>query len=219
MWQNGLVPIAVSIIEDNPGMRESLAAFLNDAPGLKCASAYASGEDAVREIPQKKPDVALVDIHLPGMTGIECVARLKAQLPELQVLMLSLHEESDLVFNSIQAGASGYLLKSTPAAELIESIEQVHSGGAPMTMQIARKVVDHFRKMQQESKETDPLTPREQEVLKQLAKGSYYREIASTLGISIATVRAHVHSTYKKLHIRSRAEAMLKYYDGKKVAK
>jgi DNA-binding NarL/FixJ family response regulator len=205
------MPIAVSIVEDNDGMRESFAALLNHSPNLRCVSAYANGEDAVLGMPDDKPDVALVDVHLPGMNGIECVAKLKTALPKLQVLMLTRYEQSDLIFNSIRAGASGYLLKNTPQSELIQAIEQVHAGGAPMTMQIARKVVDHFRQIQKPASDVEKLTQREQEILELLSKGCYYKEIGESLGISLNTVRTHLQHIYEKLHVQSRTEAVLKF--------
>ncbi len=205
------MPIRISIVEDNPGMRESFAALLEETPGLHCVSAHPTGEDAVQTMPQANPDVALVDIHLPGMSGIECVAELKARLPKLQVLMLTRFEQSDLIFNSIRAGASGYLLKNTPQAELIQAVEQVHAGGAPMSMQIARKVIDHFRRIQQPASEIEQLTPREQEILQLLAKGYYYKEISDSLGITYNTVRTHLQHIYEKLHVQSRTGAVLKF--------
>src|SRR6185312_4639404 len=205
------MPIKVSIVEDNSGMRESFAALLNRAPGLKCISAYANGEDAVKGIPNDKPDVALVDVNLPGISGIEVVAKLKTALPKLQMLMLTRYEQSDLIFNSIRAGASGYLMKNIPPAELIQAIEQVHAGGAPMTMQIARKVVDYFRQIQKPASDVEKLTQREQEILELLSKGCYYKEIGETLGISLNTVRTHLQHIYEKLHVQSRTEAVLKY--------
>lgn len=206
-----VMSIKVCIVEDNAGMRESFAQLLNQAPGVRCLHAYASGEEAVRDMPVHQPDVALVDIHLPGIDGIECVARLKTQLPKLQVLMLTRYEQSDLIFDSIRAGASGYLLKNTPPAELIQAVEQVHAGGAPMTMQIARKVIDHFRHIQKPSSEVEKLTPREQEVLGLLAKGYLYKEISDSLQISINTLRNHLRAIYEKLHVHSRTEATIKY--------
>jgi len=204
--------ITVSIVEDNDGMRESFAALLNQAAGLTCVSAYATGEEAVKAMPDVKPDVALVDVHLPGMNGIECVAKLKLALPKLQVLMLTRYEQSDLIFNSIRAGASGYLMKNIPPAELIQAIEQVHAGGAPMSMQIARKVVDHFRQIQKPASDVEKLTQREQEILELLSKGYYYKEIGETLGISLNTVRTHLQHIYEKLHVQSRTEAVLKFF-------
>jgi len=203
--------IKVSLVEDVAGVRERLAALLNDVPGMRCIGTHASGEDAVQKMPADAPDVALVDIHLPGMSGIECVARLKEKLPKLQILMLTRFEQSDLIFNSIRAGASGYLLKTTPAAELIQAVEQVHAGGAPMSMQIARKVVDHFRQIQKPASDVETLTTREQEILELLAKGYYYKEISDRLGISYNTVRTHLQHIYEKLHVQSRTGAVLKY--------
>ena len=206
-----LMIIKICIVEDNADMREGVAQLLNQAPGLRCLSTYASAEAAVRDLPSQKPDVALVDINLPGMNGIECVAKLKAQLPQLQVLMLTRYEQSDVIFDSIRAGASGYLLKHIPAEELILAVEQVHSGGAPMTMQIARKVINHFQQITKASSDVEKLTPREQEVLTLLSKGYLYKEIASNLGISINTLRNHLRTIYDKLHVHSRTEATVKY--------
>ena len=206
-----VTPIKICIVEDNADMREGVAQLLNQAPGLRCLSTYASAEAAVRDLPSQKPDVALVDINLPGMNGIECVAKLKAQLPQLQVLMLTRYEQSDVIFDSIRAGASGYLLKHIPADELIRAVEQVHSGGAPMTMQIARKVINHFQQIPKSAPDVEKLTPREQEVLTLLSKGYLYKEIASHLGISINTLRNHLRTIYDKLHVHSRTEATVKY--------
>src|SRR5580692_11472323 len=206
-----LMPIKICIVEDNADMREGVAQLLNQAPGLRCLSTYASGEAAVRDLPSQKPDVALVDIHLPGMSGIECVAKLKAQLPQLQVLMLTRYEQSDMIFDSIRAGATGYLLKRTAAAELVQAVEQVHAGGAPMTMQIARKVINYFQQIPKPSSEVGTLTPREKEVLALLAKGYVYKKIAADLGISINTLRIHLRAVYDKLHVHSRTEATVKY--------
>jgi DNA-binding NarL/FixJ family response regulator len=203
--------IKVALVEDNPNMREGFSALLNDAPGLRCVGAHATGEEAVQIIPLEEPDVALVDIHLPGMSGIECVAKLKAQLPNLQVLMLTRYEQSDSIFNSIRAGASGYLLKNTPPVEIIQAIEQVHAGGAPMSMQIARKVIDHFRQIQRPASEVEQLTAREQEILRLLSKGYYYKEISDSLGITYNTVRTHLQHIYEKLHVQSRTGAVLKF--------
>jgi DNA-binding NarL/FixJ family response regulator len=203
--------IKISLVEDNPNMREGFSTLLNEAPGMQCVGAHATGEDAVKQIPGEEPDVALVDIHLPGMNGIECVARLKEQLPRLQILMLTRYEQSDLIFNSIRAGASGYLLKNTPPAELIQAVEQVHAGGAPMSMQIARKVIDHFRQIQRPASEVEQLTPREQEILQLLSKGYYYKEISEHLHITYNTVRTHLQHIYEKLHVQSRTGAVLKF--------
>jgi DNA-binding NarL/FixJ family response regulator len=203
--------IKVSIVEDNRGTRESLAELLERAPRLSCVGVHANGEEALRQIPGEQPDVVLMDINLPGMSGIECVARLKRQLPATQVLMLTTYDESDLIFDSLHKGASGYLLKNLPPSELIEAIEQVQAGGAPMSMQIARKVVNHFHQIRSPQSDMQRLTPREQEILALLAKGYLYKEIADQLGISLSTVRAHLHAVYEKLHVQSRTEAVVKY--------
>jgi len=208
--------ISICIVEDNRGTRESLAELCNETPNLRCAGVFPTGEIAAREIPKCKPDVALVDINLPGMSGIECVAKLKAQLPSLQILMLTTYAETDLIFNSLRAGASGYLLKNRPAQELISAIEEVHSGGAPMTMQIARKLVDHFHQAPQPASDLEKLTKREQEILALLSKGALYKEISDTLGIGVTTVRTHLKHIYEKLHVQSRTEAAVKFLNSTK---
>ncbi|MGH7951325.1 MAG: response regulator transcription factor [Limisphaerales bacterium] len=203
--------IKVSIVEDNRGTRESLSELLGRATALRCVGAHPNGEEALQQIPAEAPDVVLMDINLPRMNGIECVARLKERLPKLQVLMLTTYEESDLIFDSLRKGASGYLLKNTTPAELVQAIEQVHSGGAPMSMQIARKVVNHFQQIKKPQSEMEKLTKREQEILALLAKGFLYKEIADQLGVTLSTVRAHLHAVYEKLHVQSRTEAVVKY--------
>jgi len=203
--------IRVSIVEDNRGTRESLTELLTRAPALRFVGAHPTGEDALQQIPAEAPDVVLMDINLPKMNGIECVAKLKQQLPKTQVLMLTTYEEGDLIFDSLRKGASGYLLKNMPPAELIQAIEQVHAGGAPMSMQVARKVVNHFQQIKKPQSDMEQLTKREGEILALLAKGYLYKEIADQLGISLSTVRAHLHTVYEKLHVQSRTEAVVKY--------
>lgn len=203
--------ISVSIVEDNRGTRESLTELLGRSPALRFMSAYPNGEDALSKIPGEAPDVVLMDINLPKMNGIECVAQLKQQLPKTQVLMLTTYEEGDLIFDSLRKGASGYLLKNMPPSELIQAIEQVHAGGAPMSMQIARKVVTHFQQIKMPQSDVEKLTKREHEILALLAKGYLYKEIADQLGISLSTVRAHLHTVYEKLHVQSRTEAVVKF--------
>jgi len=203
--------IAIAIIEDDDGTREKLAALLNQTPSLRCVAAYASGEEALQKIESVRPAVALVDINLSGMNGIMCVAGLKTRLPELSVLMLTRHEDADLVFDALRAGASGYLLKKMIATELVPAIEQVQAGGSPMSMQIARKVVGFFNQTKTSS-EVEKLSKREQEVLSLLAKGYLYKEIGDLLGISLETVRMNLKHIYQKLHVHSRAEATAKYF-------
>lgn len=204
------MPIAISIVEDDDGTRENLAALLSNETKVCCLGSYSTGEAAVHGIPEEMPDVALVDINLPGMSGIECVARLKERMPKLKVLMLTKYEESDLIFNSFRAGASGYLLKKLLPAELVQAVEQVQAGGAPMSMQIARKVVDHFHRIKRPVSDMETLTQREQEILTLLSHGYLYKEIGDRLGISFNTVRAHLRNIYDKLHVQSRTEATAK---------
>ena len=206
-------PITVAIVEDNRGTREGLVELLGRTQNLQCVGSYASGEDAVRELPAQKPKVVLMDINLPGMSGVECVARLKQSLPGSLVLMLTTYEESDLIFASLRAGASGYLLKNMHPSELTQAVEQVNSGGAPMSMQIARKVVNHFQQIKAPASEMEKLTKRELEILTLLAKGYLYKEIGDLLGITLSTVRAHLHTIYEKLHVQSRTQAVLKFLD------
>jgi DNA-binding NarL/FixJ family response regulator len=203
--------ITVSLVEDDRGTRDSLTALLGGAASLRCVSTYATGEKALAGIPIERPDVALVDINLPGMSGIECVAKLKAKMPGLHVLMLTTYEESDLIFDSLRAGANGYLLKNMPPGELIAALEEVQAGGAPMSMQIARKVVQHFHRTQAAVADVEALSPREYEVLALLAKGRLYKEIADQLGIGLGTVRTYQRRIYEKLHVQSRTEAAVKF--------
>jgi len=202
--------ITISIIEDQRDMRESLVACLGSAPGLRCVGAHASAEEALQKIPGENPDVVLMDINLPAMSGIQCVARLKGLRPNLQVLMLTTYDDGDVIFDSLRAGANGYLLKNMPQEELVQAVQQVHAGGAPMSLQIARKVINHFHQTKKTTGELAQLTDRELEILRLLAKGYMYKEIAEHLAISMSTVRTHVSSVYEKLHVHSRTEAAMK---------
>jgi len=203
--------IKVAIVEDNEGIREGLSLLINGSSGFQCAATFHSAEQALAMLPHDWPDVVLMDIHLPRMSGIECVERLKERNPNLQIVMLTVHEEDDKVFRSLVAGASGYILKNTPPSDLLEAIQTVHNGGSPMSDGIARKVVDTFRQAGRSSKETENLSERETEILGYVAKGYHDKEIAEKLFLSDATVRAHLRNIYKKLHVRSRTEALLKY--------
>jgi DNA-binding NarL/FixJ family response regulator len=202
--------IRVAIVEDDHGTREGLVKLLRHAPELVCLGAYADVDEAEREIPRQQPDVVLMDINLRGRSGIDCVARLKQAHPQLQFLMLTTYDDSELIFKSLRAGASGYLLKRSAPEELLAAIEEGHRGGSPMSMQIARKVVAHFHEISQPASDVEQLTPREQEILALLTKGLPCKQIATKLGISVGTVRGHLHTIYGKLHVQSRAEALAK---------
>lgn len=202
--------IKVSIVEDNAHFRNTLASVINRSEGFKCVGQYGSAEEALEEIPKNVPDVVIMDINLPGMNGVECVAKLKKLCPNTQIMMLTVYEDTDNIFNALKAGATGYLLKRTTKDELLEAIRDIYRGGSPMTTNIARKVVQSFQKMETSSP-TESLSAREQEVLEYLAKGFLYKEIADKLGISYETVRTHIRRIYEKLQVRSRTEAVAKF--------
>jgi DNA-binding NarL/FixJ family response regulator len=203
--------ISVSIVEDDQRVRESLAVLINGAENVRCIATYGTGEAALADVAAKNPDVVLMDINLPGMSGIECVRRLKVQWPKLQILMLTMYEDDEKVFQSLMAGASGYLVKRTTPAELLKAIEEVHSGASPMSGKIARTVVEYFRTLQKAAPQEQYLSKREEEILGLLVKGYRYKEIADALTISFETVRSHLKNIYDKLHVHSRTEAVVKY--------
>jgi DNA-binding NarL/FixJ family response regulator len=203
--------ISVSIIEDDSSVRASLAKLINSSPGYRCVSHHSSAENALQEIPKVKPDVALMDINLPGLNGVECVVRLKPQLPGTQIIMLTVYQNTEHIFNALAAGATGYLLKQTPPAELLAAIREVHNGGSPMSSHIARKIVQSFQKPAAIAQATENLSPREAQVLDLLAKGYLYKEIADMTKITYATVHTHIRHIYEKLHVRSRTEAVAKH--------
>jgi DNA-binding NarL/FixJ family response regulator len=202
--------IHVSVVEDDPRVRGTLVQLINLSEGFHCVSDHASAEAALEDLPRAKPGVVLMDINLPGMNGVECVRQLKGKLPEAQVMMLTVYEDTELIFKALTAGATGYLLKQTPPAELLSAIREVHRGGSPMTSHIARKVVASFQHPSTPARGMENLTPREQEVLDYLAKGFLYKEIGEALGISYDTVHAHIRRIYEKLQVRSRTEAVAK---------
>jgi DNA-binding NarL/FixJ family response regulator len=205
------MPIKVAIIDDDEGIRTSLATLIRRAPALRLMGDYADAEAALKDIPHRTPDVVLMDINLPGMNGVECVRQLKAGWPAVQFLMLTVYEDSDSLFNSLKAGASGSLLKRTASARLLEAIRDVHAGGSPMTPQLARRVVQYFSRPADGASPVSRLTPGEKDFLDQLAKGYAYKEIADRMSISIDTVRSYVRTVYEKLHVHSRTEAVVKY--------
>ena len=203
--------IAVSIVEDDAQVRSSLARLINSSPGFHCVSQHGSAESALREIPGMDSQVVLMDINLPGLSGVECVRQLKPQMPGIQVIMLTVYQNTDHIFNALAAGATGYLLKQTPPAELLSAIRDVQGGGSPMSSHIARKIVQSFQPSAQASAETQSLSPREAQVLDLLAKGFLYKEIAEAMEVTYATVHTHIRHIYEKLHVRSRTEAVAKH--------
>jgi DNA-binding NarL/FixJ family response regulator len=203
--------IHVSIVEDNTAIRECLATILNGSPGFSCRQACRTAEEALRKIPAQPPDVVLMDINLPGKSGVECVGELKAILPALQIIMLTIEEDARRVFASLEAGASGYLVKNLPPAKILEAIEEVHRGGSPMSSQVARLVVQTFQTRSRSKGLEEDLTPREEEILNLLTRGYRSKEIADALGIATQTVNVHLRNIYEKLHVRSRTEAVAKY--------
>jgi DNA-binding NarL/FixJ family response regulator len=203
--------ITVSIVEDNDALRETLARYVNTR-GFRCVSTHGSAEAALRDLPQGQPQVVLMDINLPRKNGIECVAELKAVAPAVKCIMLTAFEDTDLIFQALEAGALGYLLKGVRPAKLLESIREVHEGGSPMSSQIARKVVASFQKSPgQTAIDEAQLSDREQQVLECLAKGLLYKQIAAQMGISMGTVRTYAQRIYEKLHVHTRTEAVVKF--------
>ena len=192
-------------------VREVLEILLNGSPGFTCVAAYSNGEDAVADLPVVNPDVVLMDINLPGISGIECISRLKEQDLPMLFIMLTIFEDSDAIFQSLSAGASGYLLKQTPPARLLEAIQEVYQGGSPMSREIARKVIQSFQHPETNQLTEINLTNREEEILSYLVKGLLYKEIAGKLFIGVETVRTHIRHIYEKLQVRTRSEAIVKY--------
>ena len=205
------MPITVSIVEDNEQLRSTLGRVISRAEGFRCLSQYADAESALQALPKDKPEVVLMDINLPGMNGVECVRRLKQLAPQTQVVMLTVYEDTDNIFNALAAGAAGYLLKRTKSAELLEAIREVQRGGSPMTTHIARKVTQSFQRGGPSSQPTENLSEREQEVLDCLSQGFLYKEIAEKLGISYETVHTYIRRIYEKLQVRTRTEAVAKF--------
>lgn len=206
--------IQISIIEDNAEYRNALQLMLNATPGFNCTHTYPSGESAVQGIPGAQPDIVLVDINLPGISGIQVLEALKKKFPRIQFMILTVFEDDDKIFNALAAGASGYLLKSTPPRNILEAIRELQDGGSPMSAQIARKVVESFLKPTREISNPyeDMLTAREKEILELLSQGRLYRQIADDLGISRETVKSHCHNIYEKLHVTTKMEAINKVF-------
>lgn len=211
--QNSMDIISVAIVEDNHDIRSAMELLINGSEGYACIGAFNNAETALEKVPQLLPNVVLMDFNLPGINGIECIARLKNDYPDMQFMMLTVYEDDDKIFMALEAGASGYILKKTSPGELLEAIRDLYDGGSPMSSQIARRVVAYFQKQAKPNPALEALTSREKEILDQLSKGFLYKEIAGNLFISIETVRRHVHNIYEKLHVRSRTDAVNKYFN------
>jgi two-component system, NarL family, response regulator DevR len=201
----------IMIVDDHEVVRMGMRAAFETEPDLTVVGEASNGAEALAKMPVLAPQLILMDVRMEKMNGIEACREIKSRYPDVHILMITSYSDDDAVISSILAGASGYLLKNTPRVELLQAVEQVHAGGAPMTMQIARKVMDHFRKIQQPAAEVEKLTPREQEVLALLAKGYLYKQIGDELGISINTLRNRLRAIYEKLHVHSRTEATVKF--------
>ncbi|HEX4119277.1 MAG TPA: response regulator transcription factor [Verrucomicrobiae bacterium] len=204
--------ITVSIVDDESKLRQSIVLFINGSPGFRCLSAYGSAEAAMQGLVAERPDVVLMDIHMGGMSGIECVQRLKKLAPELQIVMLTVYEDTEQIFRALAAGASGYLLKRLNPERLLEAIQEVYEGGSPMSHSIARKVVASFQNAaRQGGEQPAALSPRERMVLDCLAKGLAHKQIGDQLGINVTTIRTYLRRIYEKLHVQTRSEAVARY--------
>ncbi|MCE1189311.1 MAG: response regulator transcription factor [Ignavibacteria bacterium] len=202
--------ISVVIVEDEDEIRSGITELINLASDIECTGSFNNGLEAFQQIPSLPVDVVLMDIQMPKMNGIECIRRLKDELPDLQIMMLTVYEDEDKIFESLKAGATGYLLKNTAPIKLLDAIRELAHGGAPMSGSIARKVVSTFS-ISKNNSGNDELSKREAEILEYCAKGYRYKEIADKLFISVETVRTHIHRIYEKLHVRSRTEAVVKF--------
>ena len=205
------MPITVAIVEDDFKTRENLQTILREAPGFQCLGAFASGEAALEGLPKLHPEVVLMDINLPKMSGVECTRQLKLLRPESLIVMLTVYDDSDRIFHALQMGASGYLLKRSPADEILRAIQDVRKGGSPMSNYIARKVVQSFLRQGASEKPAENLSKRETEVLEYVAQGYTNKEVAEALGLSVETIHAYLKNIYTKLHVRSRTEAVMKF--------
>jgi DNA-binding NarL/FixJ family response regulator len=201
----------VAIVEDNRSFRDKLANYLNETAGYNCVCACGSAEEALKLIPKLQPDVILMDIHLPKMSGVDCTRRLKELCPASRILILTVYEDNDRIFGALKAGASGYLLKRADPADILRAIQEVKQGGAPMSSQIASRVVESFRETAPDPRKEEKLSQREEEILQVLCKGYSSKEIGEHFSISVTTVNTHLQHIYEKLHVRSRTEAVLKF--------
>ena len=210
--------ISVSIVEDNEGLRRSLNSVLEDSPGFQCVGTFGTAEEALREIPKRPPEVVLMDINLPGMSGIDCVRRLRELLPKTRVIMITVYRDNEKIFQALRAGASGYLLKRASPKVILDAIVDVHQGGSPMSSVVARKVVEAFQNRDAQPDAEQDLSDRERQVLGLLSQGMADKQIAAELDISSRTVRFHLEHIYAKLHVRSRIEAAVKHSEARALA-
>ncbi|HMG68634.1 MAG TPA: response regulator transcription factor [Chitinophagaceae bacterium] len=204
--------ISLSIVEDLDEVREGLKQFISLSPEFKVLDTFKTGEEALEAIPKLKPDIVIMDINLPGMNGIDCIRNMKDKVPQTQFMMFTVYENDEKVFEALKAGASGYLLKNTGLIQMIEALKELHTGGSPMSANIARKLVTVFREQEKKSIPIEALSNRENEILQLLSKGLLYKEIADKLSIAVSTVRQHIHNIYEKLHVQNRTEAINKAF-------
>lgn len=204
------MPLRVAIVEDDLRWRTNIERLLRETEGLEFVGGFATGEDAVRDLPARRPQIVLMDINLPKMSGVECTRQLRGLLPAIQIVMLTVYDDSDRIFQALQMGANGYLLKRASADEILQAIQDVHRGGAPMSAYIARKVVQSFQRQTPSAKPDEVLSKRESEVLDYVARGYSDKEVADALGLTPATVRSYLKNIYSKLHVHSRTQAILK---------
>ena len=204
--------IRVAVVEDSDDIREALRIVINGSEGFECVHVYPDAESALADLPSQEIDVVLMDINLPGMNGIDCIRQLKGAMPHTQFMICTVYDDNDVIFSALESGATGYLLKRTPPAQILDAIRDLHNGGSPISGEIARRIVSSIHNRKKRSETVADLTERENEILQLLAKGYLYKEIASRLFISMETVKSHIHNIYDKLHVQTRVEALNKAF-------
>jgi len=207
-----MTPVTISIVEDLDEVREALERLINQSENFSLVAGFSNAEQAEKKIPLEPPDIVIMDINLPGMSGIECISRIKEKCDGTQFMMFTIYEDDEKVFEALRAGAHGYLLKKTPKEKLLEALEELHNGGSPMSTNIARKVIEAFEKKKQPPEEINTLTNKEKQILELLAKGFLYKEIADQLHSTRNTIKQHIHHIYEKLHVQNRTEAINKAF-------
>jgi len=207
-----MTPVTISIVEDLDEVREALERLIKQSENFSLVAGFSNAEQAEKKIPLEPPDIVIMDINLPGMSGIECISRIKEKCDGTQFMMFTIYEDDEKVFEALRAGAHGYLLKKTPKEKLLEALEELHNGGSPMSTNIARKVIEAFEKKKQPPEEINTLTNKEKQILELLAKGFLYKEIADQLHSTRNTIKQHIHHIYEKLHVQNRTEAINKAF-------